>query len=127
MSHLLLTPPIALIVYVGLVGILALVGRWLAGRVEEEPLGGRSMPVAKRRQGTWPCPATVSLLSSLCSSAFAPGCTGARERGSDLDSGGLRGRPGLRPGGADLGLSAGDVNRVEDERGVRLKCRIHYM
>ena len=39
MSHLLLTPPIALIVYVGLVGILALVGRWLAGPVEEEPAG----------------------------------------------------------------------------------------
>jgi NADH:ubiquinone oxidoreductase subunit 3 (subunit A) len=35
MSHLLLTPPIALLAYVVLVGILALIGRWLVGPVAE--------------------------------------------------------------------------------------------
>jgi NADH:ubiquinone oxidoreductase subunit 3 (subunit A) len=37
MSHLLLIPPIALLVYVALVGILAWIGRRLVGRVEETP------------------------------------------------------------------------------------------
>jgi NADH:ubiquinone oxidoreductase subunit 3 (subunit A) len=37
MSHILLTPPVALLAYAGLVGILALVGRWLVGSVEESP------------------------------------------------------------------------------------------
>jgi NADH:ubiquinone oxidoreductase subunit 3 (subunit A) len=35
MSHVLLTPPVALLVYAGLVGIVALIGRWLVGPVEE--------------------------------------------------------------------------------------------
>ncbi len=37
MSHLLLTPPIAAVAYGVLVGILALIGRWLVGPVEEPP------------------------------------------------------------------------------------------
>jgi NADH:ubiquinone oxidoreductase subunit 3 (subunit A) len=37
MSHLLLTPPIALLAYVVLLGILALIGRWLVGPVVESP------------------------------------------------------------------------------------------
>jgi NADH:ubiquinone oxidoreductase subunit 3 (subunit A) len=37
MSHLLLTPPIALLAYVALVGIVALIGRWLVGPVDESP------------------------------------------------------------------------------------------
>ena len=35
MSHLFLAPPVALLVYVGLVGTLALIGRWLVGPVQE--------------------------------------------------------------------------------------------
>jgi NADH:ubiquinone oxidoreductase subunit 3 (subunit A) len=38
MSHVLLTPPVALLVYAGLVGIVALIGRWLVGPVEESPV-----------------------------------------------------------------------------------------
>jgi NADH:ubiquinone oxidoreductase subunit 3 (subunit A) len=38
MSHLLLAPPVALLVYAGLVGILALIGRWLVGPVKESPI-----------------------------------------------------------------------------------------
>jgi NADH:ubiquinone oxidoreductase subunit 3 (subunit A) len=37
MSNLLLAPPVAFLIYVGLVGILALVGRWLVGSVKESP------------------------------------------------------------------------------------------
>jgi NADH:ubiquinone oxidoreductase subunit 3 (subunit A) len=37
MSHPLLTPPVALLSYVLLVGILALIGRWLVGPVVESP------------------------------------------------------------------------------------------
>jgi NADH:ubiquinone oxidoreductase subunit 3 (subunit A) len=37
-SHLLLTPPVALLVYTGLVGVLAWMGRWLVGPVEESPV-----------------------------------------------------------------------------------------
>jgi NADH:ubiquinone oxidoreductase subunit 3 (subunit A) len=37
MSHLLLAPPVALLVYVGLVGVLALIGRWMVGPVQESP------------------------------------------------------------------------------------------
>jgi NADH:ubiquinone oxidoreductase subunit 3 (subunit A) len=37
MSDLLLAPPVAFFIYVGLVGILALVGRWLVGSVKESP------------------------------------------------------------------------------------------
>jgi NADH:ubiquinone oxidoreductase subunit 3 (subunit A) len=36
-SHLLLVPPIALPVYVVLIGIMALIGRWLAGPIKESP------------------------------------------------------------------------------------------
>jgi NADH:ubiquinone oxidoreductase subunit 3 (subunit A) len=39
MNHLLLTPPIALLVYAGLVGILGLIGRWLVGPVNESQAG----------------------------------------------------------------------------------------
>jgi NADH:ubiquinone oxidoreductase subunit 3 (subunit A) len=35
MSHLLLSPPVALLLYVGLVSILALIGRWQVGPVKE--------------------------------------------------------------------------------------------
>jgi NADH:ubiquinone oxidoreductase subunit 3 (subunit A) len=35
MSHLLLTPPVALLLYAGFVAILALIGRWLVGPVKE--------------------------------------------------------------------------------------------
>ena len=34
MSHLLLAPPIAFLAYLGLVSLLALIGRWLVGPVE---------------------------------------------------------------------------------------------
>jgi NADH:ubiquinone oxidoreductase subunit 3 (subunit A) len=37
MSHLLLLPPIALLLYVLLVGIVARIGRWLVGPVKESP------------------------------------------------------------------------------------------
>jgi NADH:ubiquinone oxidoreductase subunit 3 (subunit A) len=37
MNHLLLIPPIALLVYVLLVGIVARIGRWLVGQVKESP------------------------------------------------------------------------------------------
>jgi NADH:ubiquinone oxidoreductase subunit 3 (subunit A) len=37
MNHLLLVPPIALLIYLGLAGILAWVARRLAGRVKESP------------------------------------------------------------------------------------------
>ncbi len=37
MSHFLLSPPVALLLYVGLVGVLALIGRWLVGPVKESP------------------------------------------------------------------------------------------
>jgi NADH:ubiquinone oxidoreductase subunit 3 (subunit A) len=37
MNHLLLIPPIALLVYIVLVGIMARIGRWLVGPVKESP------------------------------------------------------------------------------------------
>jgi NADH:ubiquinone oxidoreductase subunit 3 (subunit A) len=37
MNHLLLIPPIALLVYIVLVGIVARIGRWLVGPVKESP------------------------------------------------------------------------------------------
>jgi NADH:ubiquinone oxidoreductase subunit 3 (subunit A) len=37
-SHLLLIPPIALLVYVVLVGIVARIGHWLVGPVQESPI-----------------------------------------------------------------------------------------
>jgi NADH:ubiquinone oxidoreductase subunit 3 (subunit A) len=37
MSHLLLLPPIALLVYVVLVGVVGRIGRWLVGPVKESP------------------------------------------------------------------------------------------
>ncbi len=37
MDHLLLIPPIALLVYIVLAGIVARIGRWLAGPAEESP------------------------------------------------------------------------------------------
>jgi NADH:ubiquinone oxidoreductase subunit 3 (subunit A) len=37
MNHLLLIPPIALLVYVVLVGLVARIGRWLVGPVKESP------------------------------------------------------------------------------------------
>lgn len=37
MSHLIIAPPVAFLVYFGLVGMLALIGRWLVGPVRESP------------------------------------------------------------------------------------------
>jgi NADH:ubiquinone oxidoreductase subunit 3 (subunit A) len=37
MKHLLLMPPIAFLVYVALVGIVARIGRWLVGPIKESP------------------------------------------------------------------------------------------
>ncbi len=37
MNHVLLVPPVALLLYAGLVSILAWIGRWLVGPVKESP------------------------------------------------------------------------------------------